>query len=184
MTAEIDNWCDRLRIRLHGLDRRLEALKANQGSLSEKSRDVVQTGMAKVQRRMADAKSSIEAAHVSVAEWAGDRAGLEGQRAAWRDDRRFLDLNDYADRSELHAEGAFELAIAAADKATEAAMQAVLARSDATLASLPAGYLCREDAQIVPKVRWLNGWGEQVVTHDPMVCASNDFDADDGNSRS
>jgi hypothetical protein len=163
MTAEMDNWCDRLRIRLHGIDRRLQALKPNHDALSEKSRGAVLAGMAKVQRRLADTKSAVDAANVGVADWAEDRADLEGQRAGWRDQRRFLNLNDYADRAELHAEEAFELAISAADRATKAAMEAVLARSDATLASLPAGYMRRKDTPIEREARWLDGWGAKDI---------------------
>jgi hypothetical protein len=41
MCKPIDRLCDQLRIKLHGIDRRLEALKANGSDISDKSRDQI-----------------------------------------------------------------------------------------------------------------------------------------------
>ena len=45
-----------------------------------------------------------------------------------------------ADDTEAYAIAVFELAAAAADEASQAALQALLARNDANLASLPPGW--------------------------------------------
>ena len=53
----------------------------------------------------------------------------------WKKERRFHQLNSRADDTEAFAIAVFELA-AAADEAAQAALQALLARNDANLASL------------------------------------------------
>ena len=55
----------------------------------------------------------------------------------WKKERRFHQLNSRADDTEAFAIAVFELAAAAADEAAQAALQALLARNDANLASLP-----------------------------------------------
>ena len=55
----------------------------------------------------------------------------------WKKERRFHQLNSRADDTEAFALAVFELAAAAADEAAQAALQALLARNDANLASLP-----------------------------------------------
>jgi hypothetical protein len=42
MSEHIDRLCSELRIKLHGIDRRLEALKGNAMATSEKSQHVVE----------------------------------------------------------------------------------------------------------------------------------------------
>ena len=49
-------------------------------------------------------------------------------------------LNSRADDTEAFAIAVFELAAAAADEAAQAALQALLARNDADLASLPPAW--------------------------------------------
>jgi hypothetical protein len=61
--------------------------------------------------------------------------------AEWRTHRSFLELNERAADAETYALAAFELAVAAADEAAEAALEALLARSDAAGAALPADWV-------------------------------------------
>ena len=51
-----------------------------------------------------------------------------------------LELNTHANDSETYALADFELAIVAADEAAHAALEALLARRDATQAALPVGW--------------------------------------------
>src|SRR5829696_2908022 len=63
--------------------------------------------------------------------------GLRRQPRRLDKERRFHQLNSRADDTEAYAIAVFELAAAAADEAAQAALQALLARNDANLASLP-----------------------------------------------
>ena len=58
----------------------------------------------------------------------------------WKKERRFHQLNSRADDTEAFAIAVFELAAAAADEAAQAALQALLVRNDANLASLPPAW--------------------------------------------
>jgi hypothetical protein len=67
----------------------------------------------------------------------GKKAGFDAGRAGWKDKRQVHFLNTRADDAEAYAGAVFSLAAAAADEATQAALQALLARNDATVAALP-----------------------------------------------
>ena len=138
MTAKLDRVCDQLRIKLHGIDRRLEALKGNAMALSEKSQGVVESQLDRIEQRIYDSRISVDAANTRVKTWHdGKKAGFDARRESWKKERRFHQLNSRADDTEAYAIAVFELAAAAADEAAQAALQARLARNDANLASLP-----------------------------------------------
>ena len=54
MSEHIDRLCGELRIKLHGIDRRLEALKANAMATSEKSQHAVESQLDRVEQRIYD----------------------------------------------------------------------------------------------------------------------------------
>jgi|SoiMethySBSTD1v2_1073268.scaffolds.fasta_scaffold1380437_1 hypothetical protein len=138
MSEPIDRLCDQLRIKLHGIDRRLEALKANGSDMSDKSRYGIESQMDSVQQRIFDRRRAVEAANTRVTTWVQrKRPAFDINVAEWRENRKLLELNNRADDAETYALAVFELAIAAADEAASAALEALLARRDATSAALP-----------------------------------------------
>ena len=137
MTERIDRLCDQLRIKLHGMDRRLEALKANGSDVSDKTQHKIESQTDSVQQRIFGRRRTVEAANARVTAWIEDkRPGFEAKAAGWRRAHSFLELNTRADDAETYALAVFELAIAAADEAAQAALEALLARRDATSAAL------------------------------------------------
>src|SRR5829696_2023302 len=87
---------------------------------------------------LVDSRVSGDAANTRVKTWHdGKNAGFDANREVWNKERRFHQLNSRADDTEAYAIAVFELAAAAADEAAQAALQALLARNDANLASLP-----------------------------------------------
>ena len=141
MSGKLDRLCDQLRIKLHGIDRRLEALKGNAMALSEKSQGVVESQLDRIEQRIYDSRVSVDAANTRVKTWHdGKKAGFDANREVWKKERRFHQLNSRADDTEAYAIAVFELAAAAADEAAQAALQALLARNDANLASLPPAW--------------------------------------------
>ena len=136
MSERIDRLCDQLRIKLHGIDRRLEALKGNNSATSEKSRHLVESQMDSVQQRIFDRRHAVEAANASVASWIEKRAAFSGEDAVWKEEADLSRLEARADDAEGYAVAVFELAVAAADEAAQAALEALLARNDADVARL------------------------------------------------
>jgi hypothetical protein len=70
---------------------------------------------------------------------ARDRLGRaqEAGVAEWSKHHSFSELNERTHDAETYALAAFELAVATSDEAAEAALEALLARSDAKSAALP-----------------------------------------------
>src|SRR5215212_3190294 len=137
MSEHIDRLCGELRIKLHGMDRRLEALKGNAMAVSEKSQHAVESQLDRVEHRIYDNRIVVEATNARVKAWLeGKKAGFDAGRAAWKENRQVHALNARAD-AEAYAGAVFALAAAAADEATQAALEALLARNDANVAAMP-----------------------------------------------
>jgi hypothetical protein len=138
MSEHIDRLCGDLRIKLHGIDRRLEALKGNAMATSEKSQHAVESQLDRVEQRIFDNRNVVEAANARVKAWLdGRKDGFNGNRAGWKQNRQVHLLNSRADDAEAYAVAVFDLAAAAADEAAQAALEALLARNDANVAALP-----------------------------------------------
>ena len=141
MSKQIDRHCNELRIKLHGIDRRLEALKANGMATSEKSQHAVESQLDRVEQRIYDNRVTVEAANARVKAWReGKMAGFDASRVGWKQNREFHQLNAHADDAEAYSIAVFELAAAAADEAAQAALEALLARNNANIATLPECY--------------------------------------------
>ena len=111
MTCKLDQVCDQLRIKLHGIDRRLEALKGNAMALSEKSQGVVESQLDRIEQRIYDSRVSVDAANTRVKTWHDSKkAGFDANREVWKKERRFHQLNSRADDTEAYAIAVFELA--------------------------------------------------------------------------
>jgi hypothetical protein len=96
--------------------------------------------MDSVQQRIFDRRRAVEAANARVTAWIeSKKPAFNVNVAEWRDHRNLLGLNSRANDAETYALAVFELAIAAADEAAQAALEALLARRDATSAALPPG---------------------------------------------
>lgn len=138
MSERIGRLCDELRIKLHGLDRRLEALKSNGASTFDKSQNALESQLDRVEQRIYDNRVAVEAANVRVKTWLAEKkAGFDTNRVFWKEDHKVYLLEARADDSEAYAVAVFELAAAAADEATLAVLQALLARNDADAALVP-----------------------------------------------
>ena len=131
MSEKIDRLCSQLRLKLQGIDRRLEALKGNSAATSEKSRHLVESQMDSVQQRIFERRHAVEAANARVADWVEQRGDFCERITSWKSHGNLAELRLRADDAEGYALAAFELAVAAADEAAQAALEALLARDDA-----------------------------------------------------
>jgi hypothetical protein len=135
MTSKIDHLCDQLRIKLHGLDRRLESLKGNTMATSEKSQDLVEVQLNRIEQHIFERRNVVKIATAHVSGWLGGRkANFDAKRGKWKEHCKVLPLNERADDAEAYAVAVFELAAAAVDEAAQAALEALLARNDANVA--------------------------------------------------
>jgi hypothetical protein len=117
----------------------MDALRNEKLAVSQAARDSVEADQTHVRQRIWDRRQAVEEANAKIRSWA------EGQRAIFATDvieqkrhKQFLDLNERADSAEEYALATFELAVAAADEAAQATLEALLARDDATRAALPS----------------------------------------------
>jgi hypothetical protein len=137
MSERISRLCDELRIKLHGIDRRLEALKSNGVATFDRSQDALESQLDRVEQRIYDNRVTVEAANVRVKAWLMEKkAGSVAGEVLWTERHKDHLLEVRADDAEAYAIAVFELAAAAADEATLAALQALLARNDADVAAL------------------------------------------------
>jgi hypothetical protein len=134
MSERMSRLCDELRIKLHGMDRRLEALKSNGAATFDQSQE---SQLDCVEQRIYDNRVIVEAANVRVKAWlAEQKARSVTGRALWTERHKAHRLEIRADDAEVYAIAVFELAAAAADEATLAVLQALLARNDADVVVL------------------------------------------------
>jgi hypothetical protein len=136
MSERMGRLCDELRIKLHSIDRRLEALKSNGVAAFEKSQDLLESQLDRVEQRIYDNRVTVEAANIRVKTWLAEkRAGSIADRVLWKERHKTHLLEVRADEAETYAIAVFELAASAADEAALAVLQALLARNDADTAS-------------------------------------------------
>jgi hypothetical protein len=137
MSERIGRLCDELRIKLHGMDRRLEVLKSNGMATFDQSQEALESQLDRVEQRIYDNRVTVEAANVRVKTWLTEKkAGSVAGEDRWTARHKTHLLEARAEDAEEYAVAVFELAAAAADEATLAVLQAILARNDADVAVL------------------------------------------------
>jgi phage gp46-like protein len=137
MSERMSRLCDELRIKLHGIDRRLEALKSNGVATFDISQEVLESRLDRVEQRIYDNRVTVEAANVRVKAWLAEKkAGSVVGHPLWTERHKAHLMEVRADDAETYAIADFELAAAAADEATLAVLQALLARNDADVVVL------------------------------------------------
>ena len=86
MCDSIDRLCDELRIKLHGIDRRLEALKANGSGTSDQSRHRLESQIDSVQQRIFDRRKAVDCANARVTAWIEHKKpGFDSNVEEWRE---------------------------------------------------------------------------------------------------
>jgi len=136
MSERISRLCDELRIKLHGLDRRLEAIKSNGVATFDHAQDALEAQLDRVEQRIYDHRVTVEVANVRVKAWVAEKKFvLQASPTPKTAHAKIHLLEGQADDAENYAAAAFELATAAADEAIMAVLQAVLARNKADQAA-------------------------------------------------
>ena len=134
MSEHIARLCDQLRIKLHGIDRRLEALKVNSMATSRpRSTPLRASWIRSSSASTTSASRSKQRTLGSKPGWKERRPGSMPTARTGRSNARCI-FNTRADDAEAYAVAVFDLAAAAADEAAQAALEALLARNDANIA--------------------------------------------------
>jgi len=138
MSERISRLCDELRIKLHGLDRRLDSLKSNGVATFDHSQGALEGQLDRVEQRIYDHRAAVEAANARAKTWVAEKkSGLHAVRVLRNEHDKIYLLEAEADEAETYAAAAFELAAAAADEAILAVLQAILARNKVDQAAFP-----------------------------------------------
>jgi len=136
MSAQIDKFCDDLRQKLNSLDHRITALKAEAEGKAHESKEAVKALLGAVQKRVDSHRAAIEAAKAKADAWAREKkANFDGKVGEWKKKGDVQLLDARAELAETYAVAMFELAVAAADEAEVALLEASLARLDAKAAA-------------------------------------------------
>jgi hypothetical protein len=139
INRDLDQIRNELARMLDAVEKYTELLRNDKLAVSEEARGSAETDQTHVQQRIWDRRHAVEEANAKVRSWTeNQRASFDTKVCEQKRDRLFLDLNERADSAEEYAGATFQLAIAAADEAAQAALEALLARDDATRAALPS----------------------------------------------
>ncbi len=137
MSQHIDQFCEELRVKLRHMDGGLSDLKAKIIDRTEDAERLVRSHLDEIDKRIENNRSELAAARSKVTDWLGEKkAATQDKIAEWKTKRETDKLHNLADRAERYAAAAFEIAAAAVDAAERAAMEAWLAREDATSAQV------------------------------------------------
>jgi hypothetical protein len=143
MSERMSRLCDELRIKLHGIDRRLEALTSNGVATFDNLQEVLESRLDRVEQRIDDNRVTVEVPNAWVKTLLAEKkaASVAGS-PLWTERHKAhqleaLELEARADDAETYAIAVFELTAAAADEATVAVLQALLGRSDADVVAQP-----------------------------------------------
>jgi hypothetical protein len=131
----VDQFCDKLREQLNGLEGRFQAVKTSVQDLSAKAEKSVREKLDQARTKIQAQKERVEKARVDLKTRAEQKLA-EGKEAIneWKAKREVRKLNTRAERAEAYAEAAIVLALASIDEAEEAVLDAVAARMDADTA--------------------------------------------------
>ena len=136
MSARADKFCDDLREKLSAIDDRITAMKAEASGRAHESQQAVKALLDSVQKRVDAHRTAVDGAKAKVAAWADEKKSkFDGKVAEWKEQREARLLDARADFAESYAAGAFDLAVAAADGAELALLEASLARLEAKSAA-------------------------------------------------
>jgi hypothetical protein len=143
MSERMSRLCDELRIKLHGIDRRLEALTSNGVATFDNLQEVLESRLDRVEQRIDDNRVTVEVPNAWVKTLLAEKkaASVAGS-PLWTERHKAhqleaLELEARADDAETYAIAVFELTAAAADEATVAVLQALLGRNDADVVAQP-----------------------------------------------
>lgn len=133
MGQRIDQFCETLRVKLTNVDGGVGALKAKIDGKAQNAEQDVRGHLEKLHKRIEQDRSKVSTARTEMKNWVEDRKIATADKIGeWKAKRETSKLQNRADKAERYAAAALEAALAAVDEAEFAALEAWLARQDAT----------------------------------------------------
>lgn len=132
MGDRINQFCENLRTKLTSIDNDMDSLKAKIDGKAQTAERDVRSHLDDVKKRMQLDRAKVAAAQADIKKWVEDRKATAGEKIAeWKTRRETAKLQSRADNAERYAAASIVVALAAADEAEQAALEAWLARKDA-----------------------------------------------------
>jgi hypothetical protein len=132
VSAKVDQFCDKLRDRLHAIEGRFESFKSDMQSLSGEAETVVRGKLDEARIKVQAQKEHVDQMRAKLKAGAQQKIAeateAVGELKVKRETRK---LAARADRAEAYAADAVAYAAAAIDEAEEAVLDAAVARMDA-----------------------------------------------------
>jgi hypothetical protein len=139
MSQRIDQFCEDLRLKLTNIDSSLVGLKAKIEGKAQNAEQEARSNLEKVQKRIEQNRTKVSSAQSELKNWIDEqKTATRDKIADWRAKRETSKLQTRADKGERYAAAAIVVAMAAADEAEQAALEAWLARQDANFAQAKA----------------------------------------------
>jgi hypothetical protein len=132
MGERIDQFCENLRVKLTGIDNKMQALKQTIDSRQQTAEQAVRSHLDAVQKRIEQDQSKVTTAQADLKKWVEERKSATKEKIAdWKAKGEKLKLQSRADGAERYASAAAVIAMDAVDEAEQASLEAWLARKDA-----------------------------------------------------
>jgi hypothetical protein len=133
MSQRIDQLCENPRLKLTSIDNGLNSVKAKIDRKAKDAEQGVRGHLDKVEKRIESDRAKLTAAQSEAKNRVEERKNAERDKIAeWKAKLEASKLQNRADRAEHYAAAAIVIAGAAVDEAERAALEAWLARQDAT----------------------------------------------------
>ena len=131
----IDQFCERLRLKLTNVNSNMEGLKAKIDGKAQSAEQDVRTHLDNVKTRIEQGRAKVSAAQADMKNWLEERKAVTSDKIAeWKAKREIGKLQSRADNAERYAAAAIDVAVATVDEAEQASLEAWLARQDADYA--------------------------------------------------
>jgi len=139
MGQRIDQFCEDLRVKRTNIDSGLGGLKAKIDGKVQNAEQEARSHLERVQKRIEQDRTKVSAAQTEIKNWAEERKiSTRDKIVEWKAKRETSKLQNRADKAERYAAASIVVALAAADDAEQAALEAWLARQDADSAPAKA----------------------------------------------
>jgi hypothetical protein len=135
MATQIDQFCNDLRVSMTTIEDKFKALKGKAQEKADEAEPVIRQQIASIQKKIDESDTAVKAAKAKVKEYAEEqKAATKKKIEEWKAKSDAKSLKARAELADDYAISMAVLASAAVDKAAKAALDALLARFDASAA--------------------------------------------------
>jgi ADP-ribosylglycohydrolase len=135
MSAQVDQFCDKLKDRLNTMSERIQSTKSQIERFPDKGEKAVRKLLDNVRGKVDSRKQQVDQGLANLKSKAQQKvAETKEEVSRWKQQRDVNKLNARADWSEEYASDAIDYAIATVEAAEDAVLEAVVARHDADAA--------------------------------------------------